>query len=166
MKSVCRIIVSSLACSMLSVGAAQAAAPASMHFGIKGGLMVIDVSDVDISHPFNLGVVVGGSWDNGLGIEAELTSTFFKGELKLTEDDVTMTTLAAYGVYRSPGALYVKGKTGLLIEDIKIGSASESNARISSGIGIGMRFSGGQRLEAEFTVIEGDVNVFSIGFNF
>ena len=66
-----------------------------------------------------------------------------------------------YGVYRSSGEAYFKGKAGMVYE--KIGSMSDTG--LSVGVGGGIRLET-VSLEAEFTILEEDANYFSVGVNY
>ena len=79
-------------------------------------------------------------------------------------------TLALYGVFRTPGEFYFKGKAGVLYEDVEVDiptlfSESEDDTGFSAGIGGGWRLNDSGSLEVEFTLIESDLNYLSLGYN-
>lgn len=156
-----KVILSAAIISMFAganLSQAEENSDGGLYLGLKTGNMDSDVNAVDIESP--VGFVLGYEFGGGGAIELERNSADVDvdyGFISFSED---YDTTAVYGVYRSEGKGYIKLKAGFLREEI--GSASDSG--LSVGVGAGVR---GEHvsLEAEFTVIEEDVNYFSIGAN-
>ncbi|MBI3545191.1 MAG: porin family protein [Gammaproteobacteria bacterium] len=153
--------------------AAVLAADNPLYVGLKGGVMMVDLSEYD--QATSAGVVLGykifGNADSSLAIEGEYTTSSsadinvlgFKGKWDID-------TWAAYLAYRIGGDMYFKGKVGYLNEDINVdivgANISGSDSGLSVGIGVGWKLGKKNALELEYTVIEQDVNFVSLGVNF
>jgi len=134
--------------------------------GVKAGKMVAGLSGYDFSDATNIGFVFSGR-----SFEAEFTTTTTDGETEGFFDATwNVTTLAAYGVYRSDSSPYFKLKGGLLYEDVTIDtsfvSVSENDIGLSLGAGIGWNMDSGNKLELEMTMVEADINYISLSFLF
>lgn len=151
--------------SLAALSAMSISAQAEGYFGVKAGPMVTDISGFDT--PINAGILFGTN-DTGSGFEGELTKTVSDGEYLFPTlgDDISLTTLAFYATYRSDGNVYLKGKFGVLFEDIESGNTGGEDSGASYGIGLGFRLSGGNMLEIEYTSVEEDVLFVSAGVNF
>jgi hypothetical protein len=148
----------------------------TIYLGIKGGLMMPDISSLD--NAFNFGLQFGGyvHQDPKIGsfaIEGEATITLSDGDVSLgaIDGDWDVDVVAAYGVYRSPGEVYFKGKLGLAYEDVTVdysglGSASDDDFNISLGFGVGWNIPEQGSLELEYTIIEEDIDFLSLTYNF
>lgn len=158
----------------LLLATASFAAASSFYVGVKGGLMMSDLDEMDDA--VNGGLVLGYAFvdDEHVGsfaVEAEYTNTISKGDVSIlgADGEWEVETLALYGVYRSPGTIYVKGKIGVLNEDVSIDvggiEAAESDTGGSLGIGGGIRIGDRTSLEIEYTIIEEDVDFLSAGLN-
>ncbi|WP_162925786.1 outer membrane beta-barrel protein [Isoalcanivorax indicus] len=142
-------------------------------FGLKAGQMMVDAVDDGIGMDFddstNIGFYTGYVGESGLGFEIEYTQPTSKAGTGVPSVDYELTTIAAYGTFRSDGNVYLKGKAGLLREEVKVsgpgGSFSDRDSGLSVGAGLGFML-GRSRLEVEFTIIESDVNYLSVGFIF
>lgn len=145
------------------------------YIGLKGGPM-------SISHgiPFNddgvlLGILFGYDvLDSGFAVEGEFSTTVSKASSENERySDLGVTTLAGYGVYRTSGRFYVKGKVGLLYEYLTSSVSGGGitvdvdgpGLAISLGIGAGLRVSDRLSAEVEYTSIEADIGYASIGLN-
>lgn len=148
---------------MLSFSAATFAQEVSTgqgaYVGLKTGSMDIDISAYNTKTPF--GIMGGYSFTESLALELEYTKTDF--DLMSASGDLT--TFAIYGAYRTKGDLYLKSKIGYLSENIEVASISMSDSGISLGLGLGYKFSQFS-VEAEYTIIEQDVDFLSIGLNY
>ncbi len=149
--------------SLLPAGTASAGEGG--YVGLKFGPMLVDLEGVD--DPMNAGFVFGSSKSGG-AIEGEFTTSMVKGGIGSA--DLTITTFAFYGVYRSEGeGGFIKLKGGFLNEDVKAESGSrevsESDDGASFGFGIGSR-SENSLFEIEYTIVEQDVNFLSLGIMF
>lgn len=149
------------------------AADSAFYAGVKVGQMLPDVQGLD--NATNAGILIGYNFpktDYGtFAVEGEYTTTISKGDAKALglTGDWEVDTTSLYGVYRSAGDLYFKGKVGYLNEDIKVSIAGFSGAGTDSGgslgIGGGWRFGDAGSIEAEYTIIEQDIDSLSLGVN-
>lgn len=160
------IVLSSLAlCAAAAFGNA-AAAEFEFYWGAKAGFLDADFPGSEPA--LNVGGYAGMPLEllgiEGVALEGELTTTAVDGEVATL--DFSATTLAAYGVWRSPGTWYFKGKAGALYESIDVGSGSASDTGLSLGVGLGYTLSGGQQLEFELTQVEEDILMLSVGYTF
>lgn len=145
------------------------------YIGVKGGPM-------SISHgiPFNddgvlMGILFGYDIpNNGFAIEGEFNTTVSKASSKdASYSDLGVTTLAGYGVYRTAGRFYFKGKLGLLYEYLTSSVSGGGitvdvdgpGLAISLGVGGGVRVSDRLSAEIEYTSIEADIGYASVGLN-
>ncbi len=157
------------------------------YIGIIGGAMLLkenmDVGGGVLASPevaTNIGVMGGYLWSvtrmGSLAVEGEFTDTASRGNYSLQGVDgtVAVQTLALYGVYRSPGAFYIKAKAGALNEKLSIARAhvsvvNASDIRAAVGLGGGFNFGvnpGGSSLEIEYTLIEENVSFVSASYRF
>lgn len=157
--------------------AAPAVADSENFIGIKTGQMLLDVSGTDDITP--IGVVYGKSFDKNLSIEGEFNYGVAGGDVNTGLAGVTakvnVWTLAAYGAYRLPVSdkVYLKGKLGLLYESAEAeassfgatASATSTDTGLSLGIGAGFDISKELVVEAEYTIIEADINYLSVGLH-
>jgi hypothetical protein len=132
-------------------------ASAGGYLGAVGGLMDVDLGG---DSPFNAGIRGGYSWASGWGVEGEYTSSISDGTYDhywLGETDYSIDTMGVYATYRSPGAVYFKGRLGVINEEV----LGVDDTGTSAGLGIGFKAGESVQLEAEYTLIEQDVNFFS-----
>jgi hypothetical protein len=152
------------AAAALVAGAAFApTASADMYFGAKAGPMMIDIPGVD--DPTNAAVVLGKEWGvvaGDIGVQVEASTTIDDGAVG--PYDVSIDTLAAYGVFRTAGPVYFIGKAGVLREEIDaVQSASDTGLSFGAGVGFSL---GVAQIEVEYTIIEEDVSFLSAGIRF
>ena len=145
-----------------------ASANEGFYLGLKSGVMDIDVKGYDTNTP--VGVLAGYTFANNFAIEAEYNKVDINFSALGVKADGDFSTMAIYGAYRSEGDLYGKLKVGYLSDDVSL-TASGITAKaeddgFSAGVGAGYRFGGNFSVEAEYTVIEKDVNYFSLGLNY
>lgn len=147
------------------------AADAPLYFGVKGILADWDAPGFD--EAYNVGLNVGyellqESWGT-VAVEGEYTTTISDGEIG-GGGEWDADTLAAYGVYRSLGDIYAKGKAGFLDQDVKrsgTGGGTVANgdeSGFSFGAGVGFRLTRGSAIEAEYTVASDDLTFISVGY--
>ncbi|MFL6624030.1 MAG: porin family protein [Sulfurifustis sp.] len=157
----------------VTICAAAAAQESPLYFGLKAGQMDIDQSGFDTSSNFGLllGYDLFRDVNGSLAIEAEYTRDISKGDVQIgaANGDWKIETLAAYGAYRTAGPIYLKAKAGYLSEDISVSGVSGTgvsgnDSGFSFGAGVGYYFNRKTGIEFEYTVIEQDVNFFSIGY--
>ena len=143
--------------SLASAPVYAAAGDDGLHVGLKTGLMDVDVGGFDIDSP--LGFVVG--FEQGL-YGFELEANFAGGDVE--GFDLDFDTFAFYGVFRSEGEVFFKLKAGFLRENVDVAGFSEDDTGFSVGVGAGARVDN-LSFEAEYTIIEEDVNFLSVGAN-
>jgi hypothetical protein len=132
---------------------------AQTYVGIKGGPLNIS-RDIPFDDGAMMGFLVGYDVpDNNFSVEGEFNTTVSR-------------TLAFYGVYRSSGRFYFKGKAGLLYEYLNSSvtgiitiDVEGSAIALSFGIGGGMRISEKLSAEIEYTSIEADIGYATAGLN-
>lgn len=159
------------------------------YVGVKTGLMMIDESGVDDIIP--LGIVYGQSLEQifpNLWVEGEFNYGLTGGDLDAgpLSGEVSVWSLAGYAVYRYPlnDAVYLKGKAGLLYESVKAeiddytvvilgvpitvpgDSETDTDLNFSFGVGGGFKINDKITVEAEFTIIESDIDFLSVGLNY
>lgn len=161
-KTVALLVAVVVFSSTLSIARAE-----GRFMGVKTGLILIDVSGVDNVIP--VGVIYGRELDQitpGFWIEGEFNLGLLGGDVS-GGGDLDIWTIAAYGAYRYPvsDTSYLKGKAGLLYEDVEIRSVSDDDINLSLGIGGGFKIDDRLTIEAEFTVIESDINFLSVGLH-
>lgn len=157
----------------LLLGTCGVAGAEGFYAGARVGIMDVEVSDFD--EATNAGILLGYEFPSGIplrwGLEAEFTTTVADGDFRLggVSGDWDIDTQALYVVARAGERLYGKVRAGALREDVSAGaggiSVDDSDSGISAGLGIGWRATASIDLEAEFTMIEDDVNFFSAGIN-
>lgn len=166
------LFVSGLAWASISPNMAQAA-DNPLYVGLKGGLMMVDLSEYDDAT--SAGVVLGykimQNNDGSLALEGEFT-TSSSADIQVlgVKGKWDIDTWAAYLAYRVGGDMYFKAKAGILNEDVNVDIAganiSGSDSGLSVGVGVGWKFDKKNSLEVEYTVVEEDVNFVSVGVNF
>lgn len=147
-----------------------------LYFGAKAGLMMFDAPG--FGDAINIGGFVGAPVarlaQGTISVEGELTTSLISGDIGYLglNGHWRNTTLAGYGVFRTHGQIYFKGKAGILFQNISVsnggipGSYSGTDSSVSLGVGGGMHLSGGQSLELEYTIINSDMSFLSIGYKF
>ena len=136
------------------------------YWGATAGIMDFDFNDVD--NPIGVGLRAGYSQVSGWGLEAEYVDSLVSGETEVLGKavDVDMYSLAGYVTYRSLGEIYIKGRLGLLYEDVTVGSESSDDFGVSAGAGIGFVLGAKSNIELEYTVLEKDVGLWSGAFTY
>ena len=146
------------------------------YVGIKGGQFQIDVGSEDnVDDPSAFGFVAGFKFNRFIGLEFERNETD-DADVEIWYGDtekLSITTTALYFVFRTPGDVYFKVKSGFIREKVDAscvycvsGDFAESDTGLSLGMGLGFMPSKSISLEAEYTVIEEDVGYLSAGVNF
>ncbi|MDT3706062.1 MAG: hypothetical protein ROZ09_04495 [Thiobacillus sp.] len=158
------------ACALMAGVAFAPAAMADLYFGANAGAMMIDGASYD--DPVNAGVLIGKEWGvvaGDIGVQAEFTTTINDGTYigfpPPYVHDVTIDTLALYGVFRTAGPIYLIAKAGVLHEEVEVGPASADDTGLAAGVGVGFSI-GVAQLELEYTQIEEDVGYLSVGVRF
>ena len=136
-----------------------------LYLGIQAGIMSNDRPGFDDSS--NLGITLGYEFLNvalgDIAIEGGYTGSVDRGSAPA--GDWELETLAAYGVFRSAGPLYIKAKAGALNSDIKTAAGSDRKTDFSAGLGAGVSV-GIAQLEVEYTRIEENVDFISLTVTF
>ena len=133
-----------------------------VYLGVKTGSLDIDSAMWDADTP--KGVVLGYQ-KGSFGAEIEFNTADIDYDFLGIKSSADYKTLALYGVYRSEGDFYFKAKAGVLKQEVKTSFTTEDDTNASGGVGLGVKM-GPVRLEAEYTIIETDVDFISIGANF
>jgi opacity protein-like surface antigen len=140
--------------------------------------MSIDLNNADPL--MSLGALYGYGITPEITVEGELNLGLVGGEYKqknaagdvFEEGDYRIWTLAGYGVYRFPlsDVAYIKGKLGLLFENVKRSGELEDDSAtgfgLAGGIGAGTQVIEGLTLEAEITGIDEDIIFYSLGLHY
>lgn len=136
-----------------------------LYVGVQVGSMNNDRSAFDDAT--NVGVILGYEFLNvvlgDIAVEGGYSNTVDNGNAP--GGDWEIETLAAYGVFRSAGPLYIKAKAGALRSNIKALSGSSESTDFSAGLGGGFSL-GIAQFEVEYTRIEEDVDFLSLTVNF
>ena len=142
------------------------------YFGAKAGILNIS-RDLPFSNWGSVGFLFGHDFPgNPVSLEVETTLPVSSADVDTPGfSDLDVFTLGAYGVYRSDGDLFFKGKLGMVYEYLSIGGGSfgpiEGDAiNLSAGVGLGYRLNDTMTLEAEYTSLEADIAFASVGMNF
>lgn len=173
------VVLAAISTSVFSESPVSSETADSSHnyIGVKGGPLIIGHGI-----PFNddgvmMSILFGHDFpDSGWAVEGEFSTTVSKPTSD--EDgygDLGVTTLGAYGVYRTSGRFYLKAKIGLLYEYLTSSVTSSGGGltidvdgpgmSIPIGIGGGMRVSDKLSAEIEYTMIEADIGYASLGLN-
>lgn len=155
-------------------GSSEAANSSQNYVGVKFGSMSISRDIPFDDDGLLLGVLFGYNIpDSNFAIEGEFNTTVSKASSEnASYGDLGVTTLAGYGVYRSPGRVYAKGKVGILYEYLTSSAKGPvtidvdgAGLAISYGVGGGVRITDQMGAEIEYTVIEADIGYLSFGLN-
>lgn len=136
--------------------------------GLKAGMMDVDASGFDEAANAALfgGYTLHQDATGQLALEGEYSQSISDGDAPGGGWDIK--TFAVYGAYRTAGPAYLKAKAGYLREDVNVsgpaGDVGGTDSGFSFGAGGGFRIGKKAAFEIEYTVIEDDVNFFSIGY--
>lgn len=147
------------------VGAVPAKAADGFYFGAVGALASNDAPGFDdaINAGVRLGHEFAGIGIGDIAIEGSYTTSVSDGDLP-GGGKWSMDTLSGFGVFRSAGPVYLKGRAGITYWDMDAAGASSDGADFSWGLGVGFSFGLGQ-LEFEYSRIQEDVDFFGIALN-
>lgn len=149
-------------CFVMLFGANTFALDNGFYLGVKGGSLEVDLSEVDTDTA--RGILIGYQWD-GIAVEFEANDADVEFNVNGSTFDADFNSTALYAVTRTEGSVYFKGKLGLLREEIRNSFAKETETGLSAGIGVGGRI-GPVSVETEYTIIESDADLMSLGVNF
>lgn len=137
-----------------------AQASESAYLGAKFGVFNLDFPEA--TNPIPLGFQIGYHFNGGLSLELEYLSGDGDVEVSGTDVDVDVTTVGLYGTYRSEDPFYWLVKMGVLREEVEASvgriALDADDTGLSLGGGAGYRFSQRVSVEAEYTIIEADVD--------
>lgn len=166
-------------CLLLSCPIAAVAEEIPFYIGSKVGQLNIDVSEtiLEADNASAVSLIGGYNLGNGFAMELELIPTT-EADISIKGGAVVGTievqTVAVYLAYRLPFAnntVYFKAKGGVLNEQVEAkvnglsGSYKESDSGLSVGLGAGYNLNKNISLEAEYTIIEQDVDFLGAGIN-
>lgn len=148
-----------------------------VYLGVKAGRLMLDLSSTgfDTEDANTLSLIGGYQFANGFSAELEYIpqteSDFGINGMRLGTVEVqTIGVYAAYRIKPSTGSAYFKLRGGLLSENVDAiggaGTYSTSDSGLSFGLGAGINLTPNVMLEAEYTLIEQDVDFLSVGLNF
>ncbi|BFM12446.1 hypothetical protein R50072_25990 [Simiduia litorea] len=125
-----------------------------LYLGVKGILNELKPEGTD--NAGGVGLLIADHYHNGFGMEAEISRS--KADVNLLDlaEDYTLDAAGLYGVYRSPGAFYLKVRGGIVWKRLAIGDESSTRTTFGGGAGIGYDF-GRVLVEGEYTYIDKDV---------
>jgi hypothetical protein len=126
-------------------------AAADRNFGVKAGVLNIDG---DSAAATQAGIVYTADIWGMFGIEFDATTSIAKGEVTPLEYGVTQ--FGAYGVFMTPGPIYVKAKAGFAYTDLDFPGAATSSDP-AYGVGFGFEFFG-VAMEVEYAQFKADGN--------
>ncbi len=166
-------VVALLAVLVMGFSAVANAQPFNRYFTAQGALADVDGYDSGIAGVMTYGIRVPEMHKN-FSVETEFSMTFIEPEGKVsgTTYEASYFALGGYGVYSHPVSekLHVRGRLGLLYEDVEVSSAAGSTTddgfELSFGAGVTVSLSKESRFILEYTVLESDINHISAGLQF
>jgi hypothetical protein len=172
--------------SMLASAFAQAQTEQEQTgFYVGAGVTQVKLSD-GAPEPDNYQLNIGYNFNSNWAAEFQYTDSYSEGDYSymdeddLIEGDLSLSSTAIYGVYRSSGPLYFKAKAGFMDAEASVneritfeggatmsGSGSGSESGWAAGIGAGYRF-GPASVELEYTTTDSDLDIdfTAISFNY
>ena len=124
----------------------------------------LSVDDQDTSFNVetgNLGLVIGGIADSGMGFELFYNFTVSENDIVVDGAEIAEATIISYGVlgvFKSPGQVYVKGKAGFAVAELDFdidgasGSFDDDASGIAYGVAVGVQIGTGA-LELTYLVL-------------
>jgi hypothetical protein len=153
------------AAALLALSASSAVVAADEATGFYAGLAAnndtLDLSVAEVEDATSIGLLLGYRFAENVGIE--LATGGGEHEIVIIPGcAIDISTAAIYGAFRTTGKVYLKGKMGLLSEDVTSTAgcpvnAAASDTGMSYGLGGGVRM-GKAAFEVEYTLIEADVS--------
>ena len=155
-----------------------AADGADIYLGASYNNVSIDFSNASVEDTGGLGLVFGIDFGKNWAFETEYINSgkadmdYQVGAIESAK--IQIRSLAAYGVFRTSGKVYFKGRAGIAanlvdITDIKCGGSFCINSLFDDGAGLAFSAGGGilitetMKLEAEYKLINSDIDIFGIG---
>jgi opacity protein-like surface antigen len=116
------------------------------------------------------GVLLGYDFGKSFSLEFQTLSGEDNLDISGTAGIYDLSTSALYGTWRSEGEFYTKAKIGFLSETITAttatATATAKDSGLSIGIGLGFKLNEQIRAEAEYTIIEQDINAFTLSVSY
>ena len=150
-------------CALALAGLTAGTAAADSNFGIKAGMLAIDGTDSDATQ---VGFVYTADVLGMFGFEADAHTSATKGEV-LPGLEYGVTQFGAYGVFMTPGPVYLKAKAGYAYTDIDFPGV-DANSDLAYGVGAGFELFG-VACELEYTMFDADgvdAELISFGIKF
>lgn len=153
------LLALSLSMLLASAHAFGAGEDGRMYAGFSAGMDMVNVAGM--ADDTTLGVLVGYSFAESVSGELALNRSSYEFRAGGPGCSIDNTTVGAYAALRTQGQFYLKGRAGLLMEDLSpVGpcpASSVSDTGLSLGGGGGLQF-GNALLELEVTMVEADIN--------
>ncbi len=164
-------LISAIVLSTFAAGVARADY-GDQYLMAKVGVMFLDINDAD--DLMTVGLIYGFGVTENITLEGEYNTTVSGGEYDIVTDEgeFSVWTLAAYGVYRHSftDAIYLKAKLGILHEEVDrdglIDSKTTSDTGGAGGLGLGFVVGESLTVEAEYTIVEEDIQFFNVGLHY
>jgi hypothetical protein len=172
MKILQKTLLTLVAGSLLSVSAQAAVGNGQPYVGVKVGQFLVDADGFDDATAY--GVYGGYNFDSNFGVEVEyLGSSDADVRVRGVDLEYDVKTYGIYGTYRYAfpnTALYAKGKLGIAKNEINASvlgiNISEDDTGIAAGLGLGYLVNPDFDMEAEYAVIDSDINLLTVGAKF
>ncbi len=169
MKILQKALLTLVAGSLLSVGAHAAVGDGQPYVGVKAGQFLVDADGFDDATAY--GVYGGYNFNSNFGVEVEyLGSSDADVSVRGVDLEYDVKTYGIYGTYRYAfpnTALYAKGKLGIAKNEINASALgvniSEDDTGIAAGLGLGYSVNPDFDIEAEYAVIDSDINLLTVG---
>lgn len=150
-------------------------AAAEFYFGAKLGYLTPDVDSTDgtSAASVNAGYELGDFMTADAAVEAEYTQSIEGGDVDLPgglSDDWDFSSFGLFGAVRSAGPVYVKGRAGIVRNELEVSGVSEDATGGAIGAGVGFSLLG-LEMSVDWTrYLEQDdldsVDYFTIGARF
>lgn len=154
-----------VALGLLMLVAHSALGADGLYLGVSGGVM--DHNESGYDNATNLGARIGYEFLNvglgDLGVEGEFTGTVSDGTFPVAAN-WSVNTFSGFGVLRTAGPVYIKGRAGLTYWDLSTMGVSRDGVDFSYGLGLGISI-GLAQLEFEYTKLGGDNNYYGVSLN-
>lgn len=150
-------------CALALAGLTAGTAAADSNFGIKAGMLAVDGTSSDATQ---VGFVYTADVLGMFGFEADAHTSATKGEV-LPGLEYGVTQFGAYGVFMTPGPIYLKAKAGYAYTDVDFPGA-DANSDLAYGVGAGFELFG-VACELEYTMFDADgadAELISFGIKF
>ncbi len=137
-----------------------------LYLGVTGGVVTNDRSGFD--NAVNGGVLVGYEFLDlkiaDLAAEGVYTTTLSEGDVSGVPGDWDVDTIAAYGVLRTVGPIYLKGRAGVARSKAQTSVRSYDNTDFSAGLGAGFSV-GIAQFEFDYTFVSDDLSFIGLTLN-